>query len=212
MRSSMPRIPRCSAAAASTAQSIAPPARNSSPNAACSGGCPPGEARLTRGYRLPAGHVIHTVGPIWRGGEPANAEILARCYRSCLAIAREQAISRRSPSRRSRPGSTAFPAKRQRRSPWPTVGAHLAENEYPETRHIRLLRRGKPSRLYRTPRSGGLGNYRCRLEALVVELAVARSRSASCVLPLGSWCGRRRPGLPRRGARPRRASWPSGSG
>jgi len=54
------------------------------------GGCPPGEARLTRGYRLPAGHVIHTVGPIWRGGDAGEPDILARCYRSCLAIAREQ--------------------------------------------------------------------------------------------------------------------------
>src|SRR3954447_13138678 len=54
------------------------------------GGCPPGEARLTSGYRLPARYVIHTVGPIWRGGEAGEAEILARCYASCLAIAREQ--------------------------------------------------------------------------------------------------------------------------
>src|SRR5947199_8513991 len=46
------------------------------------GGCPPGEARLTRGYRLPAGHVIHTVGPIWRGcaaGEPDTQAPLPRC-------------------------------------------------------------------------------------------------------------------------------------
>ena len=54
------------------------------------GGCPPGEARLTRGYRLPAGYVIHTVGPIWRSGSAGEAEILAGCYRSCLAIARER--------------------------------------------------------------------------------------------------------------------------
>src|SRR5438270_8370243 len=44
------------------------------------GGCPPGEARLTRGYRLAAGHVIHTVGPIWRGGMAGEREILANCY------------------------------------------------------------------------------------------------------------------------------------
>src|SRR5438046_1336311 len=56
------------------------------------GGCPPGEARLTRGYRLPAGHVIHTVGPIWRGGEAGEPDILARCYRSCLAIARAPGV------------------------------------------------------------------------------------------------------------------------
>jgi O-acetyl-ADP-ribose deacetylase (regulator of RNase III) len=54
------------------------------------GGCPPGEARLTRGHRLPAGHVIHTVGPIWRGGAAGEPAILASCYRSCLAIARER--------------------------------------------------------------------------------------------------------------------------
>ena len=51
------------------------------------GGCPPGEARLTGGYRLPARHVIHTVGPIWRGGAASERETLAACYRSCLAIA-----------------------------------------------------------------------------------------------------------------------------
>jgi O-acetyl-ADP-ribose deacetylase (regulator of RNase III) len=54
------------------------------------GGCPPGEARLTRGYRLPAVYVIHTVGPVWRGGAAGEPEILAGCYQSCLAIARER--------------------------------------------------------------------------------------------------------------------------
>src|SRR5437588_2511799 len=53
------------------------------------GGCPPGEARLTRGYRLPAGHVLHTVGPIWQGGNDNECDVLASCYGSCLAIARE---------------------------------------------------------------------------------------------------------------------------
>src|SRR5207248_7818893 len=57
------------------------------------GGCPPGEARLTRGHRLPAGHVIHTVGPIWRGGDAGEPDILARCYRSCLAIARHRGFN-----------------------------------------------------------------------------------------------------------------------
>src|SRR5436305_12459185 len=56
------------------------------------GGCPPGEARLTRGYELAAGHIIHTVGPIWRGGDAGEAEILANCYRACLAIARDQSF------------------------------------------------------------------------------------------------------------------------
>src|SRR5271163_4417346 len=54
------------------------------------GGCRPGEAQLTRGYRLPAGHVIHTVGPVWRGGNSGERDILAGCYRSCLLIAQER--------------------------------------------------------------------------------------------------------------------------
>jgi O-acetyl-ADP-ribose deacetylase (regulator of RNase III) len=51
------------------------------------GGCPTGEARITRGYRLPARHVIHTVGPVWRGGTQGEAELLASCYRASLALA-----------------------------------------------------------------------------------------------------------------------------
>jgi O-acetyl-ADP-ribose deacetylase (regulator of RNase III) len=51
------------------------------------GGCPPGEARLTGGYNLPARYVIHTVGPIWRGGGQGEFETLAQCYRNSLALA-----------------------------------------------------------------------------------------------------------------------------
>jgi len=51
------------------------------------GGCPTGEARLTRGYRLPARYVIHTVGPVWRGGGAGEAGLLARCYRESLRLA-----------------------------------------------------------------------------------------------------------------------------
>lgn len=53
------------------------------------GGCPTGEARITRGYRLPARHVIHTVGPVWHGGSRGEAELLASCYRSSLRLAVE---------------------------------------------------------------------------------------------------------------------------
>jgi len=54
------------------------------------GGCPTGEAKLTKGYHLPARWVIHTVGPVWRGGGEGEAEVLARCYRSCFSIVRER--------------------------------------------------------------------------------------------------------------------------
>jgi O-acetyl-ADP-ribose deacetylase len=63
------------------------------------GGCPTGEARITRGYRLPARHVIHTVGPVWHGGGSGEAEKLAGCYRNSLRIAREHGL-----------GTIAFPA------------------------------------------------------------------------------------------------------
>lgn len=53
-------------------------------------GCATGEAKITKGYNLPAKWVIHTVGPIWYGGDQSEDELLARCYRSCLKIAQEQ--------------------------------------------------------------------------------------------------------------------------
>jgi O-acetyl-ADP-ribose deacetylase (regulator of RNase III) len=63
------------------------------------GGCPTGQARLTRGYRLPARHVIHTVGPVYRDGRQGEAELLASCYRESLALAEGAGC-----------GSVAFPA------------------------------------------------------------------------------------------------------
>jgi len=51
------------------------------------GGCPPGEAVATAGYRLPARWVIHTVGPVWRGGQAGEPDILASCYRRSLEVA-----------------------------------------------------------------------------------------------------------------------------
>jgi O-acetyl-ADP-ribose deacetylase (regulator of RNase III) len=63
------------------------------------GGCPTGEARITGGHRLLARHVIHTVGPVWRGGGANEDELLARCYRSSFALGLENGIA-----------SIAFPA------------------------------------------------------------------------------------------------------
>jgi O-acetyl-ADP-ribose deacetylase len=56
------------------------------------GGCRPGEAKITRGYRLPARFVIHTVGPVWRGGKRHEPEILANCYGNALQLAVENGV------------------------------------------------------------------------------------------------------------------------
>jgi O-acetyl-ADP-ribose deacetylase len=63
------------------------------------GGCPTGEARITRGYRLAASWIIHTVGPIWKGGSRGEAQLLASCYESSLRLAAEKELK-----------SIAFPA------------------------------------------------------------------------------------------------------
>lgn len=55
-------------------------------------GCAAGEAKITSGYHLPAKWAIHTVGPVWQGGDNAEEELLARCYRSCLTIAESYEI------------------------------------------------------------------------------------------------------------------------
>lgn len=57
------------------------------------GGCPTGEAKITRGYNLAAKWVIHTVGPVWHGGDRNEDELLARCYRNSLRLAKVRKIS-----------------------------------------------------------------------------------------------------------------------
>src|SRR5215468_6500633 len=57
------------------------------------GGCPTGSAKMTRGYRLKAGHVIHAVGPVWNGGGGDEEALLASCYRTALALAAGQSLA-----------------------------------------------------------------------------------------------------------------------
>lgn len=56
------------------------------------GGCPTGEARITKGYKLQARYVIHTVGPVWHGGDQGESELLASCYHNSLQLAVENGI------------------------------------------------------------------------------------------------------------------------
>lgn len=57
------------------------------------GGCPTGDARITKGYRLPARHVIHAVGPVWHGGTRGEAEALRSCYRRALELAQAHGLN-----------------------------------------------------------------------------------------------------------------------
>jgi O-acetyl-ADP-ribose deacetylase len=56
------------------------------------GGCATGQAKITRGYKLPAKWIIHTVGPVWRDGQHAEDELLASCYRSCFALVEQHGL------------------------------------------------------------------------------------------------------------------------
>jgi O-acetyl-ADP-ribose deacetylase (regulator of RNase III) len=96
------------------------------------GGCAPGDAKLTRGYRLPAAHVIHAVGPIWRGGGGGENETLASCYRACLEIARTRALATIAFPAIST-GVYGFPRDTAAEIAVATVATHLAAEKVPET-------------------------------------------------------------------------------
>ncbi len=96
------------------------------------GGCPTGEAKITEGHGLPATHVIHAVGPVWRGGGQDEDRLLASCYRRSLEIANAHGLrSIAFPAIST--GIFSFPADRAARIAVATVDAFLAAHALPET-------------------------------------------------------------------------------
>ena len=95
------------------------------------GGCPTGQARITRGHDLRAKHVIHTVGPVWQGGDRGEAELLASCYRSSLTLASENRIRSIAVPAISC-GIYGYPLNAAARIAWSEVTAFLADHELPE--------------------------------------------------------------------------------
>ena len=107
------------------------------------GGCPPGEARITRGYRLKARHVIHTVGPVWRGGTAEEDEVLARAYAASFVLARAHDLRSLAYPAIST-GVYGFPPDRAARIAVGTVARLLAET--PEMERVLFACFGRSSR------------------------------------------------------------------
>ncbi len=95
------------------------------------GGCETGAAKITKGYNLPAPWIIHTVGPVWRGGTRDEDRLLAACYRSCLNLARENGIrSLAFPSIST--GAYGFPVGRASAIAIREIRAFLEQSTLPE--------------------------------------------------------------------------------
>lgn len=92
------------------------------------GGCETGEAKITLGYALPAKWVIHTVGPVWRGGARGEEDLLARCYRNSLALAAAHGI-RSIVFPAISTGAYGFPAERAARIALDAVASFLAQDD-----------------------------------------------------------------------------------
>lgn len=95
------------------------------------GGCETGQARLTPGFNLPARHVIHTVGPIWRGGEQNEDALLASCYRESLNLAHRHRFATLAFPAIST-GIYGFPPERAARLALRTILDFLGEHSFPE--------------------------------------------------------------------------------
>ena len=99
-------------------------------------GCETGKAKITKGYRLPAKYVIHTPGPVWKGGKNNEPELLASCYRSCLTLASENGCKTVDfPSIST--GVYHFPLEKASVIAISTIKAYLAE--HPEIERVRMV-------------------------------------------------------------------------
>ena len=99
-------------------------------------GCETGKAKITKGYRLPARYVIHTPGPVWHGGGHGEEELLASCYRSCLALASEYGCRTVDfPSIST--GVYRFPLDKAARIAIGTIAAYL--DGHPEIERVRMV-------------------------------------------------------------------------
>lgn len=99
-------------------------------------GCRTGEAKITKGYRLPAKYVIHTPGPVWHGGGHNEAELLASCYRSCLTLASEYCCKTVDfPSIST--GVYHFPLAKAAEIAVKTITGYLAQ--HPEIERVRMV-------------------------------------------------------------------------
>lgn len=99
-------------------------------------GCPTGEAKITRGYRLPAKYVLHTPGPVWHGGQNDEEELLASCYLSCLCLASEYGCRTVAfPSIST--GVYHFPLEKASRIAVGTIAVYL--REHPEIEFVRMV-------------------------------------------------------------------------
>jgi O-acetyl-ADP-ribose deacetylase len=110
------------------------------------GGCPTGQAKITRGYNLPARHVIHTVGPVWRGGGHDEDALLASCYRESLALAERHALESVAFPAIST-GIYGFPLERATRIAVAEVRRHLTAHALP-TRVVFVCFGADASRIY----------------------------------------------------------------
>lgn len=107
------------------------------------GGCSTGQARITKGYRLPAKFVVHTVGPVWRGGGHGEDELLAQCYRNALALAVQHGVrSIAFPSIST--GAYGFPMDRAARIAVQEIRCFL--QVHPQLRLARLVCFGEAAR------------------------------------------------------------------